>query len=167
MSYYEGFMAKKESKKPEKTNEKKGKSDKKDKKNKKGAANGVPVTGTPSTGVPPTGAQPGAIPNAGAASVPLSAMAPEQMTAAQLEQAIKESNDPESRLKKLRSPINVRSCLLNVLFLIILPRAVVVVWCAIAVDKFNFITVVKDMSDKFGITQGFRWLWTQISGWFH
>ena len=160
-------MAKKESKKPEKTKEKKVKTDKKDKKNKKGAAataaNGVPPTGTPSTGVPPTGS----VPLSGTPSVPLSAMSPDQMTAAQLEQAIKESNDPESRLKKLRSPVNVRSCLLNILILIVMTLAVVIIWCVVAVDKFNFVTVVKDMSSQFGITQGFQWLWTQISGWFH
>ncbi len=168
-------MAKKENKKPEKTKapkEAKVKPDKKDKKNKKGAkdqaaANGVPPTGTPSTGVPPTVANNGGVPVTGTPSVPLSAMSPEQMTAAKIEQAIKESNDPESRLKKLRSPINVRSCLLNILILIVMTLVIVVVWCAIAVDKFNFVTVVKDMSWQFKITQGFQWLWTQISGWFH
>ncbi len=166
-------MAKKENKKPEKTKEKesKVKPDKKDKKNKKGAAdaaaNGVPPTGTTSTGVPPTAANNGGVPLTGTPSVPLSTMSPEQMTAAQIEQALKESNNPESRLKKLRSPINVRSCLLNILILIVMTLVVVVVWCAIAVDKFNFVTVVKDMSWQFKITQGFQWLWTQISGWFH
>ncbi len=161
-------MAKKESKKAEKAA--------KAKKGKKNAVpmgepsapgvppTGVPNTGIPSTGIPPTGAQ--GIPPTGTPSVPLSAMMPDQMTPQQLEQAIKESNDPESRLKKLHSPISVRSCLLNLLFLIILTLAIVVIWCAVAVDKFNFVTVVKDMSDQFGITSGFQWLWAQISGWF-
>lgn len=157
-------MAKKESKKTEKTKEKKGKN--------KGNAS-MPNTGTPSTpgvpssGIPSTGgATANGVPPAGASSIPLANMSPEQMTAAQLEQAIKESNDPESRLKKLRSPINVRSCLLNILILIVMTLVIVIVWCAIAVDKFNFVTVVKDMSSQFGITQGFQWLWAQISGWF-
>lgn len=172
-------MAKKESKKPEKVKQPKEKSGKSGKnKSKKGEApaadvpptgtpsTGVPSTGMPSTGSPSTGTTANGVPSAGAASVPLSNLSPEQMTAAQIEQAIKEANDPESHLKKLRSPINVRSCLLNILFLIILTLAVVIVWCAVAVDKFNFVTVVKDMSSQFGITQGFKWLWATISGWF-
>lgn len=149
-------MAKKETVKPDKkSKEKPDKKDKKDKKgkNKKGdqAAAGVASAGVNS---------------AGQASVPLSAMTPEQMTAAQLEQAIKESNDPESRLKRLRSPFNVRSCLLNILILIVLTLGIVILWCYLAVDKFNFVTVVKDMSSQFGITQGFQWLGDQIRGWF-
>ncbi len=86
---------------------------------------------------------------------------------AQLEQAIKESNDPSSQLKKLKSPISVKSCLFNILMLIVLTLVIVIVWCVIAVDKFNFVTVVKDMSWQFGITQGFQWLGAQISSWFH
>lgn len=156
-------MAKKESKKPEKSKDKKGKNKAEIPPTGEASTPGVPPTGVPSggntavsTGVPPTGAP----------TVPLSQMMPEQMTAAQLEQAIRESNDPESRLKKLRSPFNVRSCLLNILILIVMTLAIVLIWCAIAVDKFNFVTVVKDMSWQFGITQGFQWLWAQISGWF-
>ena len=146
-------MAKKDTKKPakpEKVKAKKGK----DKKGKGAAA-------ATSTGVTANG-----MPSAGKASVPLANMSPDQMTAAQLEQALKESNNPESRLKKLRSPINVRSCLLNILFLIIMTLAIVMIWCAVAVDKFNFVHVVKDMSSQFGITQGFQWLFAQIRGWF-
>ncbi|MCM1367227.1 MAG: hypothetical protein NC184_00200 [Roseburia sp.] len=172
-------MAKKESKKPEKVKQPKDKSGKSGKKKSKkgdapaadanqptGAPAGVPSTGIPSTGTPSTGTTANGVPTTGTASVPLANLSPEQMTAAQIEQAIKESNDPESRLKKLRSPINVRSCLLNILFLIIMTLAIVVIWCAIEVDKFNFVTVVKDMSSQFGITQGFQWLWSTISGWF-
>lgn len=151
-------MAKKESKKEQKKAEKAAKA-------KKGAA-GNSAPGYPSTGVPPTGTPSTGVPPTGTPSVPLSAMMPDQMTAQQLEQAIKESNDPESRLKKLHSPISVKSCLLNILFLIIMTLAIVIIWCAIAVDKFNFVRVVTDMSDKFGITSGFQWLWAQISGWF-
>lgn len=164
-------MAKKESKKPEKVKEPKEKSGKN--KSKKGDAatdappsTGVPSTGLPSTGTPSAGTTANGVPSTGAASVPLASLSPEQMTAAQIEQALKESNDPESRLKKLRSPINVRSCLLNILVLIVMTLAIVIIWCAVAVDKFNFVTVVKDMSSQFGITQGFQWLWATISGWF-
>ncbi len=147
-------MAKKETLKPEKKS--KEKPDKKDKKDKKGKNKKGDAQAAAAGGVPPTG-QP---------SVPLSAMTPEQMTVAQLEQAIKESTDPESRLKRLRSPFNVRSCLLNILILIVLTLGVVILWCYLAVDKFNFVTVVKDMSSEFGITQGFTWLGDQIRGWF-
>ena len=88
------------------------------------------------------------------------------MTAAQLEQAIKESNDPNSRLKKLRSPLNVRSCLLNILILIVFTLAIVILWCYLAVDKFNFVTVMSDMFDKFGISDFFKNMGSTISGWF-
>ncbi len=174
----EGSMAKKESKKPEKSKEKpakekpaKEKPEKsKDKpvkekkgKNKKGDAAAANNAATGTQSAPASGA--GAT-STGQASVPLSTMAPDQMTAAQIEQALKESNDPSSQLKKLHSPLSVKSCLLNLLFLIILTLAIVIIWCAIAVDKFNFVTVVKDMSSQFGITQFFQKMWATIAGWF-
>ena len=149
-------MAKKEKPekiKPEKTmTAKQGKE--KSKKNKKGAAATQGAAGA--NGIPP----------AGTPSVPLANMSPEQMTAAQLEQAIKESNDPNSRLKKLRSPLNVRSCLLNILILIVFTLAIVILWCYLAVDKFNFVTVMSDMFDKFGISDFFKNMGSTISGWF-
>ncbi len=148
-------MAKKDAVKPAKekpVKEKKGK----DKKGKGAAAGGVPPTGTPSTGMP----------SAGTPSVPLANMSPDQMTAAQLEQAIKESNDPNTKLKKLRSPINVRSCLINIAILIVATFAVVILWCYLALDTFNFGTVMSDMFNKFGITQFFSNLGKTISGWF-
>lgn len=148
-------MAKKDKTKPEQPEkEKKGK----EKKAKKGkAAQGAaPAAGTPSNGAP----------SASTPSAPLSQMSPEQMTAAQLEQAIKESNDPNTKLKKLRNPINVRSCLLNLLVLIVLTFAVVILWCALVVDKFNFATLMSDMMSKFGITQFFSNMGKTIAGWF-
>lgn len=145
-------MAKKDTKKPEKIKpEKKGKE--KTKKNKKGADAAAQQSAAGANGLPP----------AGTPSVPLANMSPEQMTAAQLEQAIKESNDPSTRLKKLRSPINVRSCLLNILILVVLTLSIVILWSFFAVDKFNFVTVMSDMMDKFGITKFFT---VTIPGWF-
>ena len=147
-------MAKKEKQKPEtEVKEKKGKQPK-EKKQKKAKGKGAEVAAAGAAGA------------AGATSVPLSNMSPEQMTAAQIEQAIKESNDPNNRLKKLRSPLNVRSCLLNVLILIVATLAVVILWCFIVVDKFNFVTVMSDMMSKFGITQFFTNMASTISGWF-
>ncbi len=149
-------MAKKDKTKPEQPEkEKKGK-EKKDKKGKNAKGAAPVAAGTPSTGALSTGTP----------SAPLSQMSPEQMTAAQLEQAIKESNDPNSKLKKLRNPINVRSCLLNLLILIVLTLAVVILWCAIVVDRFNFVTIMSDMMSKFGITQFFQNLGKTIAGWF-
>lgn len=157
-------MAKKESNKapkPEKAKAKKGKKD------------------APATGMPPSMSTPGAVPNAAGGglpslpspgmsvpSVPLANIPPEQMTSAQIEQALRESSDPESHLKKLHSPISVKSCLLNILALIVLTIGIVLLWSYLAVDKFNFVDVVTDMSKQFGITDGFKWLWAQISGWF-
>lgn len=153
-------MAKKDTAKPAKpakekpVKEKKGK----DKKGKGAAApaGGVPPTGTPSTGMP----------SAGTPSVPLANMSPDQMTAAQIEQAIKESNDPNNKLKKLRSPINVRSCLINIAILIVATFAVVILWCWLVVDTFDFGKIMSDMFSKFGITQFFSNLGKTISGWF-
>lgn len=152
-------MAKKDAAKPAKPakekpiKEKKGK----DKKGKGAAAAG---------GVPPAGAASNGIPSAGTPSVPLANMSPDQMTAAQLEQAIKESNDPNNKLKKLRSPINVRSCLINIAILIVATFAVVILWCWLVVDTFDFGTIMSDMFSKFGITQFFSNLGKTISGWF-
>lgn len=152
-------MAKKDAAKPAKekpVKEKKGK-------NKKGKdAAGAPPAG----GVPPTGTASNGMPSAGTPSVPLSNLSPDQMTAAQLEQAIKESNDPNTKLKKLRSPINVRSCLINIAILIVATFAVVILWCWLVVDSFNFGTIMSDMFSKFGITQFFSNLGKTISGWF-
>lgn len=149
-------MAKKEKVKPEKTKATKApKQPKAPKgKNKKGAAAAAATAGA--NGVPSTGT----------ASVPLANLSPEQMTAAQLEQAIKESNDPSTRLKKLRSPLNVRSCLLNVLLLIVLTLGIVILWCFLVVDKFNFVTIMSDMFTKFGIVDFFKNLGATIAGWF-
>ncbi len=145
-------MAKKEKAKPEKIKTPKAPKQPKapkGKKNKKGAADGA-----------------NGVPAAGAASVPLANLSPEQMTAAQLEQAIKESNDPSTRLKKLRSPLNVRSCLLNVLLLIVFTLGIVILWCFLVVDKFNFVTIMSDMFTKFGIVDFFKNLGSTIAGWF-
>ena len=143
-------MAKKGTDKPEKqpkpVKEKKGK----EKKDKKGAAAAAQPNGT-ANGTP---------------SVPLANMSPDQITAAQLEQAIKDSNDPNTKLKKLRSPLNVRSCLLNVLILIVATLAVVILWCFIVVDKFDFALVMGDMMDQFGISEFFANMGKTISGWF-
>ncbi len=148
-------MAKKDTPKPEKPlkpeKEKKGK-EKKNKKDKAAAAstpagtNGVPSTGTP--------------------SVPLANLSPDQMTAVQLEQAIKESNDPNTKLKKLRSPLNLRSCLLNILILIVATFAIVILWSFLVVDKFSFGTIMSDMMNKFGISDFFSNMGSTISGWF-
>ncbi|MDE6618494.1 MAG: hypothetical protein K2K13_05675 [Clostridiales bacterium] len=151
-------MAKKDTAKPAKpakekpVKEKKGK----DKKGKDAAAAG---------GTPPAGAANG-MPSAGTPSVPLSNLSPDQMTAAQLEQAIKESNEPNTKLKKLRSPLNWRSCLINIAILIVATFAVVILWCWLVVDSFDFATIMSDMFSKFGITQFFSNLGQTISGWF-
>ncbi len=154
-------MAKKDKKpdKVEKTKAPKAEKPGKEKKNKKKGADAAASTGAN----PATPSKPDA---SGAASIPLANMSPEQMTAAQIEQAIKESNDPNSRLKKLRNPFNVRSCLLNVLILIVATFAIVILWSFLVVDKFNFVTVMSDMFSKFGITDFFTNIGRTISGWF-
>lgn len=132
-------MAKKEpKKKPEKPVKKDSK--KKDKK-------------APAAATPPKGNTP---------PVPNMQLTPEQEVQMQMEQAIKESNDPASRLKKLKSPLNVGGCLLNLLFLVVLTFALVYLILYFQVDKFNFVTVTKDMMDKLGVTGFFQ----AIGNWF-
>lgn len=149
-------MAKKDELKPEKPAKEKAPKEKKgkEKKNKKDQAAPAPADGAASGGA------------AGGAPADLSNLTPEQMTAAQIEQAIKESNDPNSKLKKLRSPLNVKSCLLNLLILIVATFGVVILWTYLVVDTFNFGTIMSDMFGKFGITQFFTNLGSTISGWF-
>ena len=91
-------------------------------------------------------------------------MTADQMTQAQIEEAIKESQDPSSRLKKLRSPLSVKGCLLNILILVVLTVAIVILCCYLLLDKetFNLWVVIKDLFDKFGITKA----WNTVVGWF-
>lgn len=89
-------------------------------------------------------------------------LTPEQEVQMQLEQAIKESNDPASRLKKIKSPINVGGCLLSLLLLIVVTIGLVYLILYFQVDKFDFMTITKDMFDKLGITGFFQ----AIGNWF-
>ena len=93
-----------------------------------------------------------------------SKMTADQMSQAQIEEAIKESQDPSSRLKKLRSPLSVKGCLLNILILVVLTVAIVILCCYLLLDKetFNLWVVIKDLFDKFGITKA----WNTVVGWF-
>lgn len=99
-------------------------------------------------------------------NVPLdrSQMTADQLTQAQIEEAIKESQDPASKLRKVRSPISVRNCLINILILIVLTVGIVLLCCYFMLDKetFNLGVVVKDILDKFKITNFFR----AIGNWF-
>lgn len=65
--------------------------------------------------------------------------------------AIKESNDPTAKLKKLKSPLSPFGCFINIIFLIVLTIIVGLIICAIMIDKFNLGVVVKDILNKFGI----------------
>lgn len=97
-----------------------------------------------------------------APAAPTGPLTPEQEVQVQLEQAIKESNDPSSRLKKLKSPLSVGGCLLNLLFLVVLTIGLVYLILYFQVDKFNFVTVTNDMFEKLGISGFFR----AIGDWF-
>ena len=93
-----------------------------------------------------------------------SKMSAEEFSQAQMEEAIKESQDPATKLKKIRSPFNVGNCLINVLVLIVLTVGIVLLICYIMLDKstFNLWVVVKDIFDKFGITKFFQ----SVGAWF-
>lgn len=149
-------MAKKETKKKEKQEKKS--------KNKANAS-------VPNAAGQPVGAAPNAAAGAAGAAASInntqldrSQMTADQMTQAQIEEAIKESQDPSSRLKKLRSPLSIRGCLLNLLILVVLTVGIVLLCCYFMLDKetFNLGVVVKDILDKFKITKFFK----MIGNWF-
>ena len=90
-------------------------------------------------------------------------MSPEQLSQMQLEEAIKESQNPSMRLRKLRNPLSVRGCLLNLLFLIILTLvAVFAVIGIFYVDKFNIGVIFNSMMREFRIYDFFN----MIGNWF-
>lgn len=160
----EALMAKNDKKPDIEKDIKKGKDKKANKSKDKGKDKAAATP--PPAGSQPAGATSTGMPTTGTPSVPLANMSPDQMTAAQLEQAIKESNDPNNKMTKLRSPINLRSCLLNILILVVATLALVILWCFLVVDTFNFGTIMSDMFGKFGITDFFKNLGSTISGWF-
>lgn len=140
---------------------------KKKMKKQKGKAGAVPPTpGTPEAAAAAAAAA-AANPNAANinnATLDRSRMTADQMTQAQIEEAIKESQDPASRLKKLRSPLSVRSCLLNLVILVVLTLAIVILVCYLLLDHetFSLLVVIKDILNKFKITDFFR----TIGNWF-
>lgn len=149
-----GSMAKKETKQKEK----------KEKNKKKGKAEtAAPSSATPSAQggqIKQGGAKNGGAPaqNINDMQLDRSKVTAEELTQAQIEEAIKESQDPTTKLKKLRSPLSVRGCLLNILILVVLTVGIVLLCCYFMLDHetFNLWVVIKDMSEKLGVTGFFR-----------
>ncbi|MDR2201478.1 MAG: hypothetical protein LBP26_01735 [Clostridiales bacterium] len=107
-------------------------------------------------GLPYSGAQPN-----------LSSLSPDQMNQMQLEEAIKESSNPAMKLKRLKSPLSFKSCLLNILLLAVLTIIVAFVFVWIfKVDRFNPIYIAADMLNDFGITKFFVDLGKRIANLF-
>ena len=141
-------------------------------KNKKPNAAGAPPAGAPAAAgaAKPTtakadtgkkkakGKKKGDILQNAAAQPDLSNLSPEQLNQLQLEEAIKESNNPAMKLKKLKSPLNIKSVLIGLLALIVLTLVgtFMYLWLGPAIDKFKFGYVLKDMLSDFGITQAFK-----------
>ena len=140
-------MAKKETKKKEKMakkaeNKVPPSSGKKSKKNKADAATGLPPNVDPSQ------------------------LTAEQLTQVLIEEAIKESQDPSSKLKKLRSPLSVKGCLLNILILVVLTVGIVFLCCYLLLDHetFNLWVVIKDMLRKIPTEKhSVMWLFQKIA----
>ncbi len=149
-------MAKKETKKKQK--KMKGKAG-------ANAASGKPQSSAPGANDAAAGA------NVNNMTLDRSQMTADQMTQAQIEEAIKESQDPSSRLKKLRSPFSVRSCLLNLLILVVLTVGIVLLCCYFMLDKetFNLWVVIKDMlgkvpTEKHSVLWFFKTIGSKIKG---
>ena len=94
--------------------------------------------------------------------VDISKFTPEQLAQYQLDEALRESSDPASRLRKLKSPISVGGCLLMLLMFVLITIVAVFIICWIMVDRFNPLTLGYDMLDKFGIIKMFQ----AIGNWF-
>lgn len=90
------------------------------------------------------------------------ALSPEQVQQMQMEDALKEGQDPSLRLRKLKSPLSVKSCLFTILLFIILTVAITFVVIYFTVDTFNIGVVFLDMLDKLGVTAFFQ----GIGNWF-
>lgn len=135
---------------------------KKMKQQAKAGAGVPPVSGAAAAGQAPDAAAAAA--NINNAAVDRSQMTADQLTQVQLEEAIKESQDPSTKLKKLKSPLSFKSCLLNLVILVVLTVAIVLLCCYIMLDHetFNLWVVIKDMFNKFGITDFFK----KIGSWF-
>ncbi|MCL2234750.1 MAG: hypothetical protein FWC11_01375 [Firmicutes bacterium] len=103
---------------------------------------------------------PGPLPN-------LTSLSPEQMNVVQLEEALKESQNPSMRLRRLRHPINVRSCLLSVLFIVLAVAGVTLFIIWLMVDVFDFGYVWFDATYDLGIRAFFRSFasWITGNGW--
>ena len=94
--------------------------------------------------------------NAAQAQIDKSKLTAEQLAQLQLEEAIKESTDPSSRLRKLKSPLSVGGCLIMLAIFIVATILIVFFVCSLMVDNFHPLTIAKDMLDKFGITHLFE-----------
>lgn len=95
----------------------------------------------------------------------LSNLSPEQLNQLQLEEAIKESNNPSMKLKKLKHPLSWKSFLLNLLILVLLTLVIAFVWIALKVDNFNFVVVIKDLLNDSGIGPAFVGFFTKFGNW--
>ncbi|MCL2861165.1 MAG: hypothetical protein FWE22_02000 [Firmicutes bacterium] len=100
---------------------------------------------------------PGPLPN-------LTSLSPEQMNVVQLEEALRESQNPSMRLRRLRHPINVRSCFLSLLFitLALVGVTIFVIW--LMVNVFDFGYVWYDFTTDLGIRDFFRSFGSWITG---
>lgn len=155
-------MAKKETKKKEKKAKKNAPSTT----DQTAAAGAGATAATTAPGTAAAGATqqiPG-ITNVNSAAFDRNTLTADQLTQAQIEEAIKESQDPSAKLKKLKSPLSIKGCLLNLLILVVLTIGIVLLICYIRLDKetFNLLVVVKDILNKFGITGFFQ----KIGDWF-
>lgn len=80
----------------------------------------------------------------------------EQLAQLQLEEAVKESTDPSSRLRKLKSPLSVGSCLIMLAIFIVATVLIVFFVCSFMVDDFRPLVIAYDMLDKFGIVNAWN-----------
>lgn len=80
----------------------------------------------------------------------------EQLAQLQLEEAVKESTDPSSRLRKLKSPLSVGGCLIMLAIFIVATVLIVFFVCSLMVDDFRPLVIAYDMLDKFGIVNAWN-----------
>ena len=118
---------------------------------------GGPPPGAPRPPPPPAGKRKrGMPPPPPPPKFPPPALTPDQMKEVKLNAEIRVNEDRAARLRKLRSPCGFRGCLLNLILWVLLTLIIVFTICYIMVDKFEFVTLVKDMLEKLGVNDFFR-----------
>ncbi|MCL2375053.1 MAG: hypothetical protein FWC82_00790 [Firmicutes bacterium] len=95
----------------------------------------------------------------------LAMLSPEQLQELQMKEMIKESQNPAAKLRKLKSPLSVKGCLLNLLAFVVLTLVLTFVFIALArVDRFDLGLLIGSMWEELGFAGFFGAIGEWFSG---